>query len=130
MIGGYGRKLDVTNMRVFVCTAYAHILDTIRQKLDKKAEKMRFVGYSTHPKGYRLLNEITGRVFIRRHVVFNKADFGKFETDAIRSEDTVVIEATSEEPSQPKARQCPVRQIRPPVRYMVLMSMLIQHHVP
>ena len=109
-------------MRVFGCTAYAHIPDTIRQKLDKKAEKMRFVGYSTHPKGYILLNEITGRVFIRSDVVFNEADFGKFETDTIRSEDTVVVEATSEEPDevrQPEALQRPVRQIRPPVRYGV-----------
>ena len=78
--------------------------------------------HSTHPKGYRLLNEITGRVFIQRDVVFNEADFGKFEVDTIRSEDTVVIEATSEEPdevSQPEACQRPVQQIRPPVRYGV-----------
>ena len=48
----YGRKPDVTNRRVFDCAAYAHIPDTIRQKLDKKAEKMRFVCYTAHiPKG-------------------------------------------------------------------------------
>jgi len=35
------------------------------KKLDKKAEKLCFVGYSAHPKRYRLLNEITGKVVIR-----------------------------------------------------------------
>lgn len=118
----YGRKPDLTNMRVFGCAVYAHIQNTIRQKLDKKAEKMRFVGYSTEPNGYRLLSGITGRVFIRCDVIFNKADFGKLETDSIRSENTAVIEATSEEPdevSQPEARKCSVRQIRLPVSYGV-----------
>ena len=46
----YGRKPDVSNLRVFGCTAYAHVPDARRQKLDKKAEKMRFVGYSRQPK--------------------------------------------------------------------------------
>ena len=38
----YQRKPD---LRVFGCVAYAHIPDCQRSKLDKKAEKFRFVGY-------------------------------------------------------------------------------------
>ena len=37
----YGRKSDVTNLKVFGCIAYAHMPDVMRQKLDRKAEKIR-----------------------------------------------------------------------------------------
>ena len=63
-------------MRVFGCIAYAHIPDVRRQKLDKKADKFRFVGYSIQSKGYCLLDEEKGKVYIRRDVIFNEQDFG------------------------------------------------------
>jgi len=53
----YVKRANVSNLKVFGCV---HVSDSLRQKLDKKAEKMHFVGYSIHPKGYRLLNETTG----------------------------------------------------------------------
>lgn len=37
---------------------------------------MHFVSYSTHPKGYRLFNETTGKVVIKQDVVFNETNFG------------------------------------------------------
>jgi hypothetical protein len=72
----YGKKPDVSNLRVFGCTAYAHVPDASRQKLDQKAVKMRFVGYSLTQKGYRLYDENRQRIFIRRDITFNKTDFG------------------------------------------------------
>jgi hypothetical protein len=36
----YGKKPDVSNLRVFGCTAYVHVPDASRQKLDQKAVKM------------------------------------------------------------------------------------------
>uniref|UniRef100_A0AAV2MQC8 Retroviral polymerase SH3-like domain-containing protein n=1 Tax=Knipowitschia caucasica TaxID=637954 RepID=A0AAV2MQC8_KNICA len=63
-------------MRTFGCVAYAHIPDTERKKLDKKAVKLRFVGYATNAKGYRLWDEVKRRMLIRRDVVFNETDFG------------------------------------------------------
>ena len=51
------RKPNVSHLRVFGCIAYAHIPDIGKQKLDKKAEKLHFVGYSKASKGYCLLNE-------------------------------------------------------------------------
>ena len=36
----YGKKPNVTHLKVFGCTAYAHIPDSQRQKLDKKADKL------------------------------------------------------------------------------------------
>ena len=74
----YGRKPDVSNLRVFGCMAYAHIPESQRKKLDKKSEKLRFVGYSIQSKGYRLFDE-NQKVIVRRDVVFNETDFGQAE---------------------------------------------------
>lgn len=63
-------------MRVFGCVAYAHVPDTEGKKLDKKAVKLRFLGYATNAKGYRLWDEEKRRVLIRRDVVFNETDIG------------------------------------------------------
>ena len=72
----YGRKPDLSHLKVFGCMAYAYIPDIHRNgKLSKKAEKLRFVGYSLQTKGYRLINEDTGRVVISRDVIFNESDF-------------------------------------------------------
>ena len=72
----YGRKPDLSHLKVFGCMAYAYIPDIHRNgKLSKKAEKLRFVGYSLQTKGYRLINEDTGKVVISRDVIFNESDF-------------------------------------------------------
>lgn len=62
-------------MKVFGCVAYAHVSDTERKKLDKKAVKVRFLGYPTNAKGYRLWDEEKGKILIRRDVVFNEIEF-------------------------------------------------------
>ena len=74
----YAKKPDVLNFRVFGCIAYAHVPDCSRQKLDQKAMKMGFVGYSLKQKGYRLYdeNKRNRKIFIRRDVTFNETDFG------------------------------------------------------
>ena len=61
---------------MFGCMCYAYIPDTNRKgKLSKKAEKLRFIGYSLKTKGYHLIDEGTSKVLVRRDVIFNKADF-------------------------------------------------------
>ena len=45
------------HLKVFGCVAYAHIRDSERRKLDKKAEKICFVVYCKNFKGCRLLDE-------------------------------------------------------------------------
>lgn len=80
----YGRKPDLGHLKVFGCMAYAHIPDVQRKKLDKKAEKLHFVGYSIQSKGYRLLDEKTKNVMIHRDVTFNEADFGHKAADEHR----------------------------------------------
>jgi len=81
---------------------------------------MRFVGYSIHPKGYRLRNETTGKVFIKQDVVFNKTDFCSTKGSSPVSEDPVELEAVIDETSQPElVRQRPEWQMRRPIRYGV-----------
>ena len=55
--------------------AYTHVPDSQRQKLDSKAVKLRFVGYSIQSKGYRLIDEQTSTVYTHRDVVFTEQDF-------------------------------------------------------
>ena len=61
----YGKRPNVSHLKVFGCMAFAHIPDAHRQKLDKKSEKLQFVGYSIQSKGYRLFDEKSQKVVIR-----------------------------------------------------------------
>ena len=72
----YERKPNVSHLRVFGCMAFAHGPDSKRQKLDKKAERLRFVGYCRTSKGYRLFDEIKRKMVVRRDVEFNENVFG------------------------------------------------------
>jgi hypothetical protein len=132
----YGRKPDISGVRVFGCVAYAHVPDVHRQKLDKKATKLRFVGYSKDHKGYRLMDEKTSKVIVRRDVVFNEADFNPLmrneqipkataELEEV-SEDTVTedeIEMEQQEPiaapeqQEEEPHQQRTRNRRPPIRF-------------
>ncbi len=100
----YGRKPDVSHLRVFGCISYAHIPDAGRQKLDRKAKKLRFVGYSKVSKGYRLFDEEGRKVVIRRDVLFDETNFGS-KTDQ---------EPTKTKEVEPRRSE---RERRPPVRF-------------
>ena len=53
----YGKKPDVSHIRVFGCVAYALKPNIERRKMDAKSENVRFIGYPFHAKGYRLYDE-------------------------------------------------------------------------
>ena len=57
---------------------------TERSKLDKKAEKLCFVGYCTSFKGYRLLDEKTQTIVKGRDVTFNESDFYLSKTVTVK----------------------------------------------
>ncbi|MCO5573934.1 hypothetical protein L7F22_027712 [Adiantum nelumboides] len=66
----YDKKPSVSYLCVFGCLAYAHIPQQLRGKLDDKAVKCIFVGYSSGSKGYRLYNPATNKIFESRDVIF------------------------------------------------------------
>jgi hypothetical protein len=66
------KKPDVSHLRVFSCIAYVHIPNEKRSKLDPKAEKCIFIGYSLEQKGYRCFNPSTRKLQMSRDVVFNE----------------------------------------------------------
>lgn len=72
----YGKKPNLKHIRVFGCMAYAQVPEGRRRKLDKKSQKLRFVGYTETTKNYRLWDERTRKVYIRDSVIFNETDFG------------------------------------------------------
>ena len=51
-----GKKVELGHLKVFGCTAYAHVEATERSKLDPKSQKMTFIGYPQGVKGYLLWN--------------------------------------------------------------------------
>lgn len=67
-----GKKPDLSHLKVFGCIAYVHIPDELRTKLDPKAEKCIFIGYSLEHKGYRCYNLETRELRVRRDVVFDE----------------------------------------------------------
>jgi transposase InsO family protein len=67
-----GKKLDVSHFRVFGCIAYMHVPEEKRSKLDPKADKCIFIGYSSKQKGYRCFNPSTRKLQVSRDVVFDE----------------------------------------------------------
>jgi len=69
-----GKKPDLSHLKVFGCIAYAyvHVLDELQTKLDPKAGKCVFIGYSHEQKRYRCYNPITRKMKVSKDVVFDE----------------------------------------------------------
>lgn len=79
-----GKRVDLSNLRVFGCIAYAFIPNERRKKLDAKSRKYIFVGYCNESKGYRLVDpENPSKCIKSRDVHFIE---GKFYKDLIQSQ--------------------------------------------
>lgn len=121
----YGRKPSVAHLKVFGCIAYAHVPDEQRKKLDGKAVKLRFVGYSGEQKGYRLLDDASDRLEIKYDVVFNEDDFGKSGNEAKEPQQWISLhhggdgddaEHQEQTETEESGRRYPVRQRKQPNR--------------
>jgi hypothetical protein len=66
------KKPDVSHLRVFGCIAYVNVPDEKRSKLDPKAEKCIFIGYSLEQKGYRCFNPSIRKLQVSRDIVFDE----------------------------------------------------------
>ena len=70
----HGRKPDLSNLKVFGCSAFQFIHVGVK-KLNSKAVKEIFVGYGrTHDSCY-LYNPVTGKISHSRNVSFNEKEF-------------------------------------------------------
>jgi hypothetical protein len=65
-----GTPVDYSQLKVFGCTAYAHVDNG---KLEPRAIKCLFLGYGLGVKGYKLWNHETRKTFMSRSVVFNES---------------------------------------------------------
>nr|AAT01387.1 putative polyprotein [Oryza sativa Japonica Group]AAT44170.1 putative polyprotein [Oryza sativa Japonica Group] len=65
-----GMPANYSQLRVFGCTAYAHVNNG---KLEPRAIKCLFLGYGSGVKGYKLWNPETNKTFMSRSVVFNES---------------------------------------------------------
>lgn len=85
----------MSKTRIFGCSAYAHIPDSQRRKLDRKAQKLVFVGYQGSSENSRLIDLNTFKVTIAASATFDEGcgdlDFFKI-VGAVK-----VIECDSEE---------------------------------
>ena len=123
----YGKRPNVSHLRVFGCIAYAHVPDCERKKLDKKARKLRFVGYCKTSKGYRLYDENTRKLIKSRDVIFNETVFGSIteekrkEAAKVEPELTITEEELGEieddEQQQMDEPRYSQRERRPPIKF-------------
>ena len=65
----YGRKPDISGMRVFGAKAYVHVPKQLRRKLDSLSKAGTFIGYVRNSKAYRVLMD-SGKIEISRDVIF------------------------------------------------------------
>jgi hypothetical protein len=66
------KKPNVSHLRMFGCITYMHVPDEKKSKLDPKADKCIFIGYSLEQKGYRCFNPSTRKLEVNRNVVFDE----------------------------------------------------------
>ena len=70
-----GYKPNVANLRVFGCICFRHIPSSLRKKLDTKAHKCMFMGYSTTQKAYRVWDLEEQRLVVTAEVKFDENKF-------------------------------------------------------
>lgn len=86
----YGKKVDVSDLKLFGCPVMVHITKQKRKKWDPKSTKMIFVGYDADSKGYRCIDRKTRKLTISRDVIFREST----STSSINLDD---IQSTDEE---------------------------------
>ena len=67
-----GRHITLSHLRVFGCTCFVHVQTLHRDKLDARAAKCVFMGYSSSQKGYKCFHPITNKMLVARDVRFEE----------------------------------------------------------
>lgn len=66
------KKQDVSYLKMSKCIAYAHVPEELYTKLDSKAKKCIFIGYSPEKKGYIWYNIVTRQLIVGTDVGFDE----------------------------------------------------------
>ena len=112
-----GTKPNVSSLRVFGCSAYAHVPKAERRKLDSKTRKCVLLGYGANQKGYRLYDLGHMKVIHSRDVVFDEASMPGMEKEKETTtryveleieEEPVVKETVTPNPSDDVTEDVPV----------------------
>lgn len=75
-----GNKPDLSYFRVFGSSGFYRVDDSKRSKLDPKANRCLFLGYSETSKAYRVWDYKLNRVVITRSVVLNEQPPDSYKT--------------------------------------------------
>lgn len=70
----YGKKPNLNHLKMFGTPAYVHIPSEKRTKLEPKAVKMTFVGYSNYHKAYRFIDLVSDKVVYSRDARFLESE--------------------------------------------------------
>lgn len=68
----YGKRPDMSNIRIFGTICYNHIPADHRKRLDAKSSKCIMLGYGTSHHTYRLWDIELNKLLVGRHVIFNE----------------------------------------------------------
>ena len=93
----FGKKPDLRHIRVFGCVVYSHVWEGNPKKLDKKAHKLLFIGYTETTKNYRVFDEEKRRCYVRHDLIFNENDYGGKEINNCESIEETNTEIDNEE---------------------------------
>lgn len=103
-----GHKPSLRHLQVFGCEAYAHVPKEKRTKLENKAVKCIFIGYSYGVKGYKLWDPVAQKVIHSRSVIFReiKSPSVTLQPEQTKKEDVIQLPSTPERvESRPLDRQ-------------------------
>ena len=86
----FGKKSDISHLKVFGCLSYVLVLSGQRRKLHARARKAIFVGYPDGVKGYKLYDIERKKFITSRDVQFYEENF----VHADKSANTYIKEQT------------------------------------
>lgn len=86
----WGIKPNIGHLKVFGARAIAIDKIITRRKFDARGRDCRMIGYSSHHKGYRMLDDQSRKIFISRTVKF--FDEGVVQDDVVNFPDDIVDE--------------------------------------
>jgi hypothetical protein len=77
----YGYKPTIIHLIIFGSKACSHVPKEDRRKLDEKAIKYIFIGYSSSPKACKMFDPFTHKVFASRDVLFHEHAYEHHKVD-------------------------------------------------